>query len=138
MTRRIVLTAVELALTASALTAAVYGLVRAAYDPYAPVQWVPIAVVGAGTALSFVGLAAVLFVGRAALLLAADTVHARQAAVTPPPSASAPLWRPRTADEQAITAYAAPGTGRRGLPRTLPLPVEDLVAAGGKQAGAVN
>jgi hypothetical protein len=127
MTRRMVLTTVELAMAASALTAATYGLVGAAYDP-AAVQWVPIALVGLGTALSFVGLAAALFVGRAGLLLAADAVQARRDDEVPPPSASAPLWRPRPADEVAINAYAAPGTGRHGLRSTAPMPVEELAA----------
>ena len=134
MTRRELLTVAELAMTASALSAATYGLVRAAYDPYAAVEWVPVAIVGAGTALAFVGLAAVLFVGKTALLLAGDAVQARRDALAPPPSASAPLW-PRVADAQAIEAYAAPGTGRRGLPTTLPLPVEELAAAGQETAG---
>lgn len=78
MSRRSILTAVELAMTASALSAATYGLVRASYDPYAAVQWVPVVVVGIGTALALVGLAAVLFVGRAALLLSADAADARR------------------------------------------------------------
>lgn len=76
MSRRDILTAAELTLTAAALAAAVYGLVRASYDPYAAVQWVPIAIVGTGTALAIVGLAAVLFAGRAGLLLGADAYAA--------------------------------------------------------------
>lgn len=98
MSRRAVLSAVELALAASALSAAVYGLVRAAYDPYAAVQWVPIAIVGTVTALAFVGLAALLFVGRTALLLAPDAAEAvrvrRQRRAAPPSS------RPPMSDER--------------------------------------
>lgn len=138
MTLRDLLTAVELTMTASALTAATYGLVIAAYDPYAAVQWVPIAAIGLGTATAIAVTAAALFVGRAALLLAGEVVQARRDAMVPPPSAMAPLWRSRPADEVAIAAYAAPGTGRRGLPTTLPLPVEELVAAGGKPIGGAR
>lgn len=88
MTRREILAAVELAMAASALSAAVYGLVRASYNPYAAVQWVPIAIVGCGTALALVGLAAVLFVGRTALLLSADMVRARRWRRMAPPSSA--------------------------------------------------
>ena len=140
MTRREILTVAELAMTASALSAATYGLVRAAYDPYAAVTWVPIAIVGTGTALAFVGLAATLFVGKAALLLAGDAVRARRDAEAPPPSASAPLW-PRLADEEVFDAYVAErfATRRhaRPLPTTLPMPVEEL-AAGGQETPAVT
>lgn len=130
MSRREILTAVELALATSALTACAYGLVRASYDPYAAVEWVPIAIIGVATALSITGLAALLAGGRLALLLAAEAFHARGNNETPPPSARTPLWQPRPADELAINAYAEPGTGRRGLPPTLPMPVEELAAAG--------
>jgi hypothetical protein len=137
MSRRDVLTAIELTLAASALTAGTYGLVIAAYDPYAAVTWVPIVAMGLGTAAAITVAAAVLFVGRAALLLAADAVQVRRDAAVPPPSASAPLGRPRPADEQAIDAYATPGTGRhgRGPSGTVPMPTEELAAAGGKPAG---
>lgn len=135
MTRRELLAAVKLTMTASALTAATYGLVIAAYDPYAAVQWVPIAAIGLGTATAIAVTAAALFAGRAALLLAGEVVQARRDAMVPPPSAMTPLWRSRPADEVAIAAYAAPGTGRRGLPTTLPLPVDELVAAGREAAG---
>lgn len=112
MTRRDVLTAAELTLSTSALTATVYGLVGAAYDPGAAVQWVPIAIVGAGTALSFVGLAATLFVGRAALLLAGEAVRARQDEAAPPPSAAAPLWT-QSRNDAVFEAYAAEQAGGR-------------------------
>ena len=134
MTRRDLLTAAELTLSTSALTAAVYGLVRAAYDPYAAVRWVPVAIVVAGTALSFVGLAAVLFVGRAALLLAADAVQAWRDRQAPPPSASTPLW-PGNYDDQVLDAYIAERFNtrrhaRQPLPPTLPMPVEELAGGG--------
>lgn len=135
MTRRDLLTAAELTLSTSALTAAVYGLIDAAYDPYAAVRWVPVAIVGAGTALSFVGLAAVLFVGRAALLLAGDAVRAqRDRQAPPPPSASTPLW-PGNYDDQVLDAYIAERFNtrrhaRQPLPPTLPMPVEELTGGG--------
>lgn len=141
MTRRELLTAVELAMAASALTATVYGLVRAAYDPYAAVTWVPIAIVGAATAGAIAGLAAVLFVGRAALLLAADAVQFRRDRDLPLPSASAAPWS-RLADEELFDAYVAEraehfATRRHGrpLPPTLPMPVEELAAAGRENTG---
>lgn len=105
MSRRDILTAVELTMAASALTAGTYGLVRAAYDPYAAVQWVPIAIIGAGTALALVGLAAVLFVGRAALLLSADAVRA---------------WRWRRSAPPSTARHRGP------LPPTMPMPTVDL------------
>lgn len=127
MSRRAVLAAAELILAAAALSAAVYGLVRAAYDPYAAVTWVPIATVGAGTALALVGTAALLFGGRVALALAAEVMD-RRSPVTVPPAATAPLWEPRTRDEHVIAAYAAPGTGRRARTPadTQRLPAADL------------
>ena len=132
MTRRDLLTAVELTLSTSALTATVYGLVRAAYDPYAAVRWVPVAIVGAGTALSILGLATVLFVGRAALLLAGDAVRAWRA-VTPPPSASAPLWpgnyRDETFDAYIAERFNTRRHARQPLPSTLPMPVEELAGS---------
>ncbi len=127
MTRRDILTAAELALTASALSAATYGLVRAAYDPYAAVQWVPVAIVGLGVTLSLVGLAAVLFVGRAALLLSADAVQAVRARRKAPPSKTS---RPRPGEG---VRPVAPVDGRHAramavsvaaqMPATVPMPV---------------
>lgn len=133
MTRRNILTAVELALTASALSAAVYGLVRAAYDPYAPVQWVPVAIVGAVTALAFVGLAAALAVGHAALMLSGDAVRELRRRRAAPPSMRRP--RPGTGSRPA-----APGDGRHARAmaavaaqpthdgHTVPMPVVTVVA----------
>jgi hypothetical protein len=85
VTRRDILTAAELVLTTSALSAAVYALGGAAYRP-GSVQWGPIALVGIVTALSFVAFAALLFVGRAALLLSADQRALRQELRNLPPS----------------------------------------------------
>jgi hypothetical protein len=145
MKKRELLTAAELTLAASALSAAVYGLVRASYNPYTPVEWVPIAIVGAGVALLIVGAAALLFVGRAALLLAAEAVQGR-GAVVPPPSATASLWT-RSDDERVFDAYASEHLGVRRharhdavhaapmLPPTLPMPVEELQDFGYEPAG---
>jgi len=140
MSRRNILTVVELTLAASALTTTTYGLVIAAYDPYAAVSWVPIVAVGLGTAAAIGVAAAVLFAGQAALLLAADAVQARRDAAVPPPSASAPLWQPRPADEQAIEAYATPGNGRHGrcLGSTAPMPVKKLAAYDYEPAGGTR
>lgn len=141
MSRRDILTAAELAMAASALVATTYGLVAAAYTPGARVQWASVAIAGVLTALSLVGLAAILFVGRAALLLAPDAVQALRDAAgrrarrkASPPSAAAPLWRPRPADEQAGDADAAPGTGRHGRGAVAP----KLASAGPKTAGGTR
>lgn len=78
MTRQNIIAAVALTLLAAALTAAVYALGSAVCNPRAAVQWAVPAEAGAVTALILVGLAAVLFVGRAGLLLAADAVEAHR------------------------------------------------------------
>lgn len=129
MTRRNLLATAELALTASALTAAVYVLGDAAYRP-GSVRWTPIAAAGCLTALSFVALAAVLFVGRAALLLSADAVRARRWRREAPPSSA--RHRPQPG---AGSRPAAPVDGRHAramavsvaaqLPQTLPMPALD-------------
>jgi hypothetical protein len=118
MTRRAVLAAVELAMAASASTAATYGLIVASYDPYAAVTWVPIVVIGLGTAAVIGVVAALLFVGRAALLLAGGAVQARRDAEVPPPSATAPLWP--AANDAVFDAYVAEraGSRRHGRPVT--------------------
>lgn len=130
--RRTILTAAELALTTSALSAAVYGLVHAAYDPAAPVAWVPVAIVGAVTALAFVGLAATLAVGHAALLLGGDAVRELRRRRAAPPSTRP---RPGTGSRPA-----APGDGRHARAmaavaaqpthdgHTVPMPVVTVVA----------
>lgn len=127
MSRRAVLAAAELILAASALSAAVYGLVRAAYDPYAAVTWVPVAAAGCIVAAALTTVAALLFAGRVALALGAEALG-RRGPVTVPLAATAPLWEPRTRDEHVIAAYAAPGTGRRARTPadTQQLPAADL------------
>lgn len=136
MSRREILTAIELTLATSALTACTYGLVRASYDPYAAVEWVPIAIVGVATALSITGLAALLAGGRLALLLAAEAFHARGNDETPPPSARAALRRPRN-DDGLFDAYVAERAGmrRHAEPVTAPVPAEKLAPAGQDAAG---
>lgn len=88
MNRRDLLTAAELTLATAALAAAVYGLVAAASNPRAAVQWAPVVAAGAVVAAALVGLAAVLFVGRAALLLSADAVRAWRWRRAAPPSSA--------------------------------------------------
>lgn len=129
MTRREILTAVELAMAASALSATTYGLICASYDPYAAVQWVPIVAIGAGTALALTAVTALLFLGRAAL--EAGALTARD-------------WHEKRAikavrrERERRAALAAHGQHRAPLPPTLVFTAEELAAAGGKRAGAVN
>lgn len=125
MKRRDLLTAAELVMAASALVAATYGLIVASYDPYAAVEWVPIVAMGLGTAAIITIVAALLFAGRAALLLADSAVRARMQ--TPvPPSATAPLW-PAGYDDATFDAYVAERAAARHQARHCGSPAPDAV-----------
>jgi len=126
MSRRNILTAVELVMAASALAAATYALIRAVCNPHAAVQWAPVDAAGAGTALLLVGLAALLFAGRAGLLLAVDATDAlrRNRAI-----------KAVRRERERRAALAAHGQHRAPLPPTLRLPTEELAAAGQGRAG---
>lgn len=122
--KRTTVSLIELVLVTAALSAAVYVLGDAAYQPGA-VKWTPIAAIGTLTALSFTGLAAVLYVGRAALSLAARQFARRPPAAKPPSPARPPgtvtaatryanawarvqLWRPRHAGADDTSAVPGP------------------------------